>query len=166
MSIQNKLTMNTILSNGQQLNISELTPPNPKSSVRVYVIENFLSEQECNGLMSVHNRHTSTLAKQDPIICFDSVESFRKHLKDAKLAHKVSAKDFTKGTTCINETFSSKLKPHFRWSYSTAFYPGESKFSTLFAEKIQQATGLKLTNGGKFQITSYPLNVGEFVSTE
>lgn len=163
MSIQDKLTMNSILSNGQRLNISELTPKNSKSSVQIYVIENFLSEHECDGLMSVHNRHTSTLAKQDPIICFDSVDSFRKHLKDAKLAYKVSARDFTKGTTCVNETFSSKLKPYFRWSYSTAFYPGESKFSTVFAEKIQQATGLKLTNGGKFQITSYPLSVGKLI---
>lgn len=160
-SIQKKLKINSILVNNRQLNIKEHVHNNSQTSVRVYVIENFLSDQECEGLVAVHNRHVSNIAKQNPIICFDGVESFRKHLQDAKLNYKVSAKDFTDGTTCVNETFSSKIRPQFHWSYSTAFYPGESKFSTSFAETIQQATGLKLMNGGKFQITSYPLNVGE-----
>lgn len=62
----------------------------------------------------------------------------------------------------MNETFSSELKPHFKYSYSTAFYPGENKFSLVYAEHIKQATGLKPENGGKFQITSYPLGVGMF----
>ena len=47
------------------------------------------------------------------------------------------------------------------WSYSTAFYPGESRFSSIFATRVQQAMGLDPSNGGKFQITSYPSGKGQ-----
>lgn len=153
--------MKNLQENHQEVKIQPLTHADTKSSVRAYVIENFLSDIECDNLVMVHSRHVSELNKQVPIICFDGIKSFREYLKDAKLKMKVTLNDFTEGTTCINETFSAKLQPHFKWSYSTAFYPGESRFSTMFAERIQKATGLKLENGGKFQITSYPQNVGK-----
>lgn len=160
LSIQSKLQMKNLQGNDRKMKIQPLTHDNSKSSVRAYVIEHFLSDAECDSLVMVHSRHVSELNKQVPIICFDSIKSFREYLKDAKLKMKVSLNDFTEGTTCINETFSATLQEHFKWSYSTAFYPGESKFSTMFAERIRQATGLRLENGGKFQITSYPQNVG------
>lgn len=143
------------------MKIQELKHSNSKSTVHAYVVENFLSDMECNSLTMIHSRHVSELNKQVAIICFDSIKSFRKYLKDAKLKIKISPNDFTKGTTCINETFSAQLQVHFKWSFSTAFYPGESKFSTMFAGRIKRATGLKLENGGKFQITSYPQMVGK-----
>jgi len=160
LSIQSKLQMENLKENNHELKIQELRHDNSKSSVRAYVVENFLSNNECDNLAMVHSRHVSELNKQVPIICFESIKSFREYLKDAKLKIKVIPNDFTKGTTCINETFSAKLQGRFKWSFSTAFYPGESKFSTMFAERIQKATGLKLENGGKFQITSYPQGVG------
>ena len=161
LSIQSKLQMKNLQGNDQKMKIQPLTHDISKSSVRAYIIEHFLSDAECDSLVMVHSRHVSELNKQVPIICFDSIKSFREYLKDAKLKVKVTLNDFTEGTTCINETFSAKLQGHFKWSYSTAFYPGESKFSTMFAERIRQATGLRLENGGKFQITSYPQNVGK-----
>jgi len=160
LSIQSKLQMKNLQETDQKMKIQPLYHDNSKSTVRAYVIEHFLSDTECDSLVMVHSRHVSELNKQVPIICFDSIKSFREYLKDAKLKMKVSLNDFTDGTTCINETFSAKLQGHFKWSYSTAFYPGESKFSTVFAERIRKATGLRLENGGKFQITSYPQNVG------
>ncbi|KAL9967088.1 hypothetical protein ACROYT_G025251 [Oculina patagonica] len=160
LSVQSKLQMKNLQETDHEMKIRPLTHDNSKSSVRAYVIENFLSDVECNSLAMVHSRHVTELNKQVPIICFDSIKSFREYLKEAKLKIKVSLNDFTKGTTCINETFSAILQPHFKWSYSTAFYPGESKFSTMFAERIRKASGLKLENGGKFQITSYPQNIG------
>lgn len=160
LSVQSTLSMKNIKENNHQMKIHELKHENSKSHVHAYVVENFLSENECNSLAMVHRAHVSELKKQVPIICFDSVKSFREYLKDAMLKIKVSQSDFTEGTTCINETFSAKLQAHFKWSFSTAFYPGESKFSTIFAQRIQRATGLKLENGGKFQITSYPKDVG------
>lgn len=111
--------------------------------------------------MRVHNKYLEMFSKNDPIICFDSVQTLKKNLKELKLKYIVSSKDFTVGTTCLNESFSSQLKPHFKWSFSTAFYPGENKFSTAYAQRIQDATGLKPENGGKFQITSYPVGVGK-----
>lgn len=160
LSIQSELQMKDLKERNQLLKLKPLTHSNSKSSVRAYVIENFLSDMECDRLVMVHDKYVSELNKQVPIICFDGIKSFREYLKEAKLKLKVSLTDFTRGTTCINETFSKKLQPHFKWSYSTAFYPGESKFSTIFAERISEATGLKLENGGKFQITSYPQNIG------
>ena len=47
-----------------------------------------------------------------------------------------------------------------KWSYNTAFYPGESRFSKIFGKLIEDATMLNETHGGKFQITSYPKEVG------
>ena len=153
--------MKNIKENDHEMKIQELRHESFESYVNAYVVENFLSDNECQNLVIVHQKHVSELNKQGPIICFDGIKSFREYLKDAKLKIKVSQNDFTEGTTCVNETFSTQLQAYFTWSFSTAFYPGESKFSTIFAERIQRATGLKLENGGKFQITSYPQNVGK-----
>ena len=67
------------------------------------------------------------------------------------------------GTYCLNSSFSSQVADwlNYNWSYSTAFYPGESGFSKKMAALVQETTGLKKENGGKFQITSYPLERGE-----
>ena len=104
------------------------------------------------------------MLKQKPIICFDSIATLRKNLieiKREKVAELVTPLDFTQGTTCINQTFSRQLeKWGLKWSFSTAFYPGESKFSTIFGKRIEEATMLNETHGGKFQITSYPFEVG------
>ena len=65
------------------------------------------------------------------------------------------------GTTCVNATFSSTLKEWgLRWSYSTAFYPGESTFSKILAKRIEEGTALQATHGGKFQITWTEKGVG------
>lgn len=68
------------------------------------------------------------------------------------------------GTTCVNATFSRQLKTWLagNWSFSTAFYPGESRFAAIFEQRVHQAMGLAPQNGGKFQITSYPLDIGNF----
>ncbi|XP_031556482.1 probable prolyl 4-hydroxylase 7 [Actinia tenebrosa] len=158
-SIQKEFKITPIKIEGQTLKFQELKS-NLSSSVRAYVIENFLSDFECDNLMRVHKKYLEIFSKNDPILCFDSLPTLKKNLKELKLKYKVSNKDFIVGTTCLNESFSSQLKPHFKWSYSTAFYPGENKFSTAYAERIQDATGLKQQNGGKFQITSYPIGVG------
>ncbi len=65
------------------------------------------------------------------------------------------------GTTCLNSSMSSQLKSSFHWSQSTSFYPGESKFSKTFEDRIYQATGMLPSNGGKFQVTSYPKGIGK-----
>ena len=64
----------------------------------------------------------------------------------------------------MNASFSHQLKEwlHGNWSYSTAFYPGESPFASAFENRVKQAMGLIPENGGKFQITSYPQNIGEY----
>ena len=154
--------MKSIQVNGKELKIQELKHAVSKSTVKAYIIDGFLSNYECDGLASVHGRHVHELVtKNGPIICFAGIETLRKYLKEVGLKIKLTTRDFTEGTTCVNETLSTKLKTYLRWSFSTAFYPGENKFSTTYAEKIEKVTGLKLENGGKFQITSYPRNVGE-----
>jgi hypothetical protein len=47
------------------------------------------------------------------------------------------------------------------WSYSTAFYLGESAFSTLLSKRIEEGTSLQSSHGGKFQITSTEKGVGK-----
>lgn len=71
---------------------------------------------------------------------------------------------FTAGTTCVNASFSQQLKDWFKdnWSYSTAFYPGESSFASVYEHRVKEAMGLLPENGGKFQITSYPTGIGIF----
>lgn len=72
-------------------------------------------------------------------------------------------KHFFSGTFCVNETFSRQLSDWLKsnWSYSTAFYPGESKFSKIFEYRVKEATQLLPENGGKFQITLYPQGIGK-----
>ncbi|XP_071961640.1 uncharacterized protein [Antedon mediterranea] len=149
---------------GSVVSPKELT--NGTGPVRAYIYENFLSPHECEGLMGAHNRHVSETNKNDPLICFDGISTLKKHLKAANSKFKVSTADFTEGTTCMNATFSKKLKKILNWSYSTAFYPGESKFSTVFEQRVLEATGLRPENGGKLQITSYKEGIGYKTHTD
>jgi prolyl 4-hydroxylase len=133
------------------------------SSVKIWLFEEFLSKEECEELVKAHEKNLKEYLKQKPIICFDSVSTLKRHLVDLghqKHADLVTPNDFTAGTMCLNQTFSRQLeKWGLKWSYSTAFYPGESKFSKIFGKRIEDATMLNETHGGKFQITSYPFDV-------
>ncbi|XP_066301443.1 prolyl 4-hydroxylase subunit alpha-1-like [Branchiostoma lanceolatum] len=160
-TILDRLKVRNVSVDGRQLRYRELKPTKDvDTNVRVYLFDNFLTARECEGLMSAHSRHVQEASKHDPIICFDSIKTLRNHLKDAGVKVKVSSQDFTEGTKCLNGSFSSQLKQHFHWSYSTSFYPGESKFSATFERRVATATGLKPENGGKFQITSYAQGIG------
>ncbi|RNA18819.1 putative prolyl 4-hydroxylase 10 [Brachionus plicatilis] len=134
------------------------------SSVKVWLFEEFLSQEESEHLIKAHESHLKELLKQKPIICFDSISTLKKNLIELKrepVAQTITPNDFTTGTNCLNQTFSRKLeKWGLKWSFSTAFYPGESKFSRVFGKRIEEATMLNETHGGKFQITSYPSGVG------
>ncbi|CAF0832575.1 unnamed protein product [Rotaria sp. Silwood1] len=133
------------------------------SSIKHWLFEEFLSHDECINLIKVHKEHVKKMKEIDPIICFDSIQTLRKHLKDLKPLNEfhVTPNDFTKGTTCINATFSSMLKQWgLKWSYSTAFYLGESAFSTTLSQRIEDGTALQSSHGGKFQITSTEKGVG------
>ncbi|XP_070564959.1 uncharacterized protein [Ptychodera flava] len=165
--ILNSLDIRQIEHDGRIMHTRELKGNKPNNStVRVYMFENFLTAQECYGLMNVHNKHVRETDKDGPLVCFSSIDTLRKHIEDSGENIKVSEKDFTEGTTCVNATFSKRLGEFIRWSYSTSFYTGESKFSTRFENQVEQATGLPPSNGGKFQITSYPAGVGYKTHTD
>ncbi|XP_052808216.1 uncharacterized protein LOC128237063 [Mya arenaria] len=160
---QKEIAPKKIFADGRRIPAMELLPQKPNnSSVKVWLYEEFLSEEECDGLMRVHNKHITEQTADDPLLCFDSISTLRKHLKHHGIRTPVSPRDFTEGTTCVNASFSSQLKDWFKgnWSYSTAFYPGESRFASIFEQRVLQATGLEPANGGKFQITSYPEGIG------
>ncbi|KAL8561480.1 hypothetical protein ACOMHN_011162 [Nucella lapillus] len=147
-----------IFADGRRIPPVELLPQKEtNSSVRVFLFNEFLSEMECDGLRRVHEIHVHERSSK-PLLCFDSLRTFRKHLSDVKVDIHVTPHDFVEGTKCLNASFSRRLESWMggNWSYSTAFYPGESRFSTVFAARVQQAMGLAQDNGGKFQITSYP----------
>jgi prolyl 4-hydroxylase len=135
-----------------------------KSSTKVWLYEEFLSNEECDRLIKVHEEHLLRFAKEKPIVCFDSINILYRYLVELEknnLAEIISPNDFTTGTTCINQTFSRQLeKWGLKWSYSTTFYQGESKFSEIFSKLIEDATMLNQTHGGGFRITSYPNGVG------
>ncbi|XP_045170263.2 uncharacterized protein LOC123532764 [Mercenaria mercenaria] len=160
---QKTLTPKKVFVDGRRIPPVELLPQKPNnSSVKIWLFEEFLSDEECDGLMRVHNKHVEEQSTDNPILCFDSVSTLRKHLKNVGKRVQVTSNDFTKGTTCVNASFSGQLKEWFKgnWSYSTAFYPGESRFATAFEQRVKQAMGLNPENGGKFQITSYPKDIG------
>ena len=100
-------------------------------------------------------------SKKSPIVCFAGVQTMNNYFKDIDLKYVGSASDFTSGTSCVNDSFSRSVSKRLHFSRSTAFYRGDSKFSELFEQQVEQATGLAKTHGGKFQITSYDINVGE-----
>jgi hypothetical protein len=64
---------------------------------RVYLYDEFLSEQECDGLMKAHDSHVKDSSKHSPLICFDTIETLRKHLKAARKKVKVTPADFLPG---------------------------------------------------------------------
>ncbi|XP_062577395.1 prolyl 4-hydroxylase subunit alpha-1-like [Saccostrea cucullata] len=164
-----KMTPKKIFADGRRLPPVELLPQKPNnSSVRVFLYDEFLSEQECDGLMKAHDSHVKESSKINPLICFDTIETLRKHLKAAHKRVKVTPADFIPGTFCVNETFSRQLSGWLKsnWSYSTAFYPGESRFSKVFEYRVKEATQLLPENGGKFQITSYPEGIGYKTHTD
>ncbi|XP_070210514.1 transcriptional regulator ATRX homolog isoform X2 [Littorina saxatilis] len=151
-------TPKKIFADGRRIPPVELIPQkDTNSTVKVFLFNDFLSDAECDGLRRVHDKHVQEMNTQ-PLLCFDSISTLRKHLDDVRHKVHVTPQDFVKGTKCLNETFSQQLGQWMsgNWSYSTAFYPGESRFSTIFEKRVQQAMGLDPLNGGKFQITSYP----------
>ncbi|PVD30354.1 hypothetical protein C0Q70_09618 [Pomacea canaliculata] len=159
------VTAKKIFADGRRIPPIELLPQKEtNSSVRVFLFDEFLSEAECDGLRRAHDKHVQELKSQTPILCFDSITTLRKHLKNAKKKVKVSPNDFVEGTRCVNSTFSRQLGEWLKanWSYSTAFYPGESPFSSVFASRVNRSMGLNPENGGKFQITSYPTGKGRY----
>ncbi|XP_022099919.1 uncharacterized protein LOC110984238 isoform X2 [Acanthaster planci] len=168
-TILKQLQPKDITVSGRPVRVRELTGNKGRpgaASIRVYLFENFLSDYECDGLMSAHHRHVSEYS-QDPIICFDSVDTLQRHLLNTKFHKvKVTSQDFTEGTTCVNSTFSKDLKSILGWSFSTAFYPGETKFTSVFDDRVYKATGLKPSNGGKYQITSYGKGIGYKTHTD
>lgn len=162
-----KPTIHKILSpismtyNNRQIKFKELKHGNKKSNVRVYIADNFLSQRECDGLTAAHFSHITETSKRSPIVCFAGVQTMNKHLNEVGIKYTASVSDFTPGTLCLNESFSRSLAQKFSYSYSTAFYRGDSKFSYTFEEQIEKMTGLSKLHGGKFQITSYQTGVGE-----
>nr|CAB3260540.1 uncharacterized protein LOC100175515 [Phallusia mammillata] len=138
------------------------------SHVRIFTMDDFLSPHECDGLMKAHASHVKQHSQHHPIICFSGETTMKEYLKHFKISwvNKVSENDFTEGTYCLNETLSSKLDGKLLWSKSTSFYPGESPFSTRYSEQVEKYTGLDQRNGGKFQVTSYPENVGYKLHTD
>ena len=144
-------------------------------SVKAWLFEEFLSKEECENLIQAHESHLKEFRAQKPIICFDSLDTLRKSLvslKRDKVAESIAATEaandkssstvFTERTMCLNQTFSRQLeKWGLKWSWSTSFYPGESKFSTVFGKRIEEATQLDDSHGGKYQITSYSSEVGQ-----
>ncbi|XP_060067036.1 prolyl 4-hydroxylase subunit alpha-1-like [Ylistrum balloti] len=168
-TFQKTMSPKKIFADGRRLPPIELLPQKPNnSSVRVFLYNEFLSEAECDGLMKVHDSHIAQANKHDPFVCFDSIATLRHHLKANGVKVKVTPQDFMPGTLCMNATFSSQLKSwlHSNWSYSTAFYPGESRFSKVFEYRVKEATSLLPENGGKFQITSYPVGIGYKTHTD
>jgi hypothetical protein len=159
----NKLQVKSTIIAGTRVDVKQLHPSHADTAVRAYVLEHFFSDYECDALAAAHDTHVAQTSKLNPLLCFDSLQTFRQNLKEVGLRIPVSSADFLEGTTCINESLSLLVKKHgMKWSYSTSFYPGESKFSLAVQERIKQATGLAPENGGKFQITSYPRNVGTY----
>jgi hypothetical protein len=165
-SVQNQLTMQGLDVDGRHLRVQEMKVTNEKSHARVFIIENFLSQKEMVSLIRAHELHSSDPSIPFPLFCFDDVATLQSHLNDAKITYVASESDFSPGTYCLNATFSRRLKSALKWSVSTAFYPGESKFSLIMAERISKATGLKPENGGKFQLTSYDEGVGYKTHTD
>ena len=149
--------------NGRRIEWKELRHKRKESDVHVYIADNFLSNYECDGLTGAHYKHVEETSKQSPIVCFAGIETMNKHLKEIGYRSRASISDFTDGTLCVNDTFSRKIAPKFSYSYSTAFYRGDSKFSETFEEQVEKVTGLAKSHGGKFQITSYQTGVGRKV---
>jgi len=59
--------------------------------------DEFLSEAECDGLMKAHNKHVQELSKIDPLLCFDSIQTLRRHLQAVGKKVKVTPRDFIPG---------------------------------------------------------------------
>ena len=146
---------------GRNIQFVEIKHEHKESSVRVYIADNFLTERECDGLTAAHLSHVREASKKQPLVCFEGVQTMNKYLKDINFRYTGSKSDFTPGTLCVNESFSKSLSKRLHYSLSTAFYRGDSKFSEIFEEQVEKATGLSKVHGGKFQITSYNANVGE-----
>ena len=150
---------NTVI-DGRHVTFKELTHK-LKDSTKIYQVDNFLTKEECDALSVAHLKYVKKSNDVGPLFCFYGLTNFQKYLVEAGYKHKVSLSDFVKGTSCINETFSDLLKRNFEWSFSTAFYSGESKFSLIYEKRLEQISGLTASHGGKFQITSYPESIGE-----
>ena len=91
------------------------------------------------------------------LVCFHSAAAMRRYVEPH--GFDLSVSDFTEQTNCLNASVSERVSPYLRYSYSTAFYEMDSPAAQRLSERVEADTGLQRANGGKFQITSYPLGV-------
>lgn len=134
--------------------------------VKMYTMDHILTDAECGGLIQAHDRFVKAMT--EPIFCFDSEKTLQQHLNEHKQLKKLKLADadFTEGTTCLNTSMSAVLNKYIKYSVSTAFYTGESKFSHEMDKRIEEATGLPPHHGGKYQVTSYGTGVGYKTHTD
>ena len=66
---------------------------------RHWLFDEFLSQDESRNLIKVHQEHVEKMKKIDPIICFDSIQTLRKHLTNLRPdeTFSLTPNDFTRG---------------------------------------------------------------------
>ena len=73
----NKIKMKNVYLDGKRKVYKQIKHKHNSSHVKIYTIDGFLSEKECDGLIGAHNRFVTQFNKQDPIICFDTISTLR-----------------------------------------------------------------------------------------
>lgn len=73
----NKIKMKNVYLDGKRKVYKEVKHKNSDSHVKIYTIDGFLSDKECDGLIGAHNNFVTQFNKQDPIICFDTISTLR-----------------------------------------------------------------------------------------
>ena len=66
---------------------------------RVFIMDHFISQRECDGLIKAHDSHVTQHNKHQPIVCFSDAQTMRRYLRQAGMnwSEHVDEKDFLQG---------------------------------------------------------------------
>lgn len=70
-------------------------------------MDNYLSPRECDGLIRAHEKHVMDYSSENPLICFNDIETLRKHMREfglVKLSKLLTENDFTPGKIRVVES--------------------------------------------------------------
>ena len=89
----------------------------PTRNSEMFLLHNFLSDEDCAELMEWHSVQVAEHSKAPPMVCF----------QDRKYHEHAGIRDhFVPGTGCLRTEASALILPHLKWSTSTATHYGEN----------------------------------------
>ena len=116
----------------------------------LFVIDNFLSDDECDELIRLHDDIVRNRSTSPPLVCLQN---------DRFVEKSTIASHLIDGTCCLRPALSDYVSAHLNWSHSTSVCRHENELVDRIEMRIERATGLGHRHARDTQLLSYAKGV-------